>query len=105
MPNGRKSFNAEAASMKHYRNWSSAKDVAQDGSKDLAAVIKDAAHALDVAPKAFTIACRWAREPEKSVQEIRHLKRLAFEFGLVDADFNPLQTDLLDAIEATESVV
>ena len=89
----------EAPSLKFYRDWSAAHATSKSASGDLGAVVKEAAEELSVNKRAFKMACELKRkDPQKASSFLRDFNRLVGEFGL-DA-----QTDLEDAIRATEAV-
>lgn len=93
----------EPKSLQHYRNWSAAKSAAKEASGEVGLATKQACDDLEVTKKAFNFAANLRRmDPTKAGPIIRDLKKLCQEWGVTDENFDPVQSDLEEAIRNTE---
>lgn len=102
----RRRGSSEAPSLKHYRDWSTARDMSKDAQTDLGGIIKQAVTALAVGKKPFKQACEWRRMASvKAVAQINDLRQLCYELGITDENFRPLQSEMFSEIDDTEPAV
>lgn len=88
--------------LKHWHLWSQARSEAKDASTGLGEIVKAAIEDLNIGKKPFKIAAELRRQDAvKASAFIRDLKKACIEMGVADENFDPVQTDLEDAIKNT----
>lgn len=102
----KKAEDSASLAVKHYRAWSTAREVVKEGNDDLGIAVKQAIEALNCSKWAFKQAAELRRMKEtKACARIKELKQLCQDLGLTDENFKPVQGDIEDVIASTEAEV